>query len=168
MSEKADPAVATAHQAAAQFGIVPQNRPQRDLILTNKRPRRIVPVPVGAKLENLFEAYEKKDRFCVTIRMVFSMSSSYRLNAKSLRGEGEDFFAARREIPTAIPAIGTRVIRCALLPLPLIHSASLHAFLNSKDYLEKRMGMTRVDRKPNHFFFQVVGDLNRATPGEFS
>ena len=91
MSEKADPAVATAHQAAAQFGIVPQNRPQRDLILTNKRPRRIVPVPVGAKLENLFEAYEKKDRFCVTIRMVFSMSSSYRLNAKSSRGEGEDF-----------------------------------------------------------------------------
>ncbi len=168
MSEKADPAVATAHQAAAQFGMLPQNRPQRDLILTNKRPGRILPVPVGAKLENLFEAYEKKARFCVIMRIVFSMSSSYRLNAKSSRREGEDFFATRRAIPTAIPAIGTRVIRCALPPLLLIRSASLHAFLNQKDYLEKRMGMTRVAQKPNHFFFQVVGDLNRATPGEFS
>ena len=91
MSEKADPAVATAHQAVAQFGMLPQHRPQRNLILTNKRPGQIVPVPVGAKLVNLFQAYEKKARFCVIMRIVFSMSSSYRLDAKSSRG-GRGFF----------------------------------------------------------------------------
>ena len=91
MSEKADPAVATAHQAAGQFAMLPQNRPQRDLILTNKRPRRILPVPVRAKLENFFEADEKKPKFCVIIRIVFSMSSSYRLDAKSSRGRARIF-----------------------------------------------------------------------------
>jgi hypothetical protein len=75
--------------------MAPQNRTQRDLILTNKRPGRIVPVPVGAKLVDLFQAYEKKARFCVIMRIVFSMSSSYRLDAKSSRGEGEDFLHRR-------------------------------------------------------------------------
>jgi hypothetical protein len=55
MSEKADPAVATAHQAAAQFGMVLQNRLQRDLILTNKQLGLIVPVPVRPKNVNLLE-----------------------------------------------------------------------------------------------------------------
>ena len=91
MSEEADPAVTTAHQAPAQFGMDPQNRPQRDLILTNQRPGRIVPVPVGAKLVNLFQAYEKKARFCVIMRIVFSMSSSYRIDAKSSRGRARIF-----------------------------------------------------------------------------
>lgn len=102
MSEKADPAVATAHQTAAQLGMVPQNRPQRDLILTNKQLGRIVPVPVGAKLVSLFEAYEKKARFCVIMRIVFSMSSSYLLNGKSSRGRARIFCALAREIQTLI------------------------------------------------------------------
>ena len=93
MSEKADPAVATAHQAPAHCGMVPQNRPQRDLILTNKRPGRIVPVPVGAKLVDLLQAYEKKARFCVIMRIVFSMSSSYRLDASSSSGRARIFHA---------------------------------------------------------------------------
>jgi hypothetical protein len=130
MSEKADPAVATAHQAAAHFGMVPQNRPQRDLILTSKRPGRIVPVPIGAKLVNLFEAYEKKARFCVIMRIVLSMSSSYRLNAKSSRGRARIFCAPPRETQTLIPAIGPRVICYTFLLLRLINSASLRAFLN--------------------------------------
>ena len=95
MSEKANPAVATAHQAPAQIAVVPQNRPQRDLILANKRPGRIVPVPVGAKLVNLFQAYDKKARFCVTMRIVLSMSSSYRLDAKSSRGRARIFLHRR-------------------------------------------------------------------------
>jgi hypothetical protein len=95
MSDKANPAVATAHQAAAHCGEVPQNRPQRDLILTNKRPGRIVPVPVGTKLVNLFQAYDKKARFCVIMRIVLSMSSSYRLDAKSSRGRARIFLRRR-------------------------------------------------------------------------
>ena len=102
MSEKADPAVATAHQAAAQFGMVPQNRPQRDLILTNKRLDRIDPVPVWPKSVNLLEGYEEKASFCVTMRIVFSMSSSYLLNAKSSRGGARIFCAPAREIQTLI------------------------------------------------------------------
>ena len=124
MREKADPTVATAHQAAAQLGLLPQNRPQRDLIVTNKRPGPIVPVPVGAKLVNLFEAYEKKARFCVIMRIVFSMSSSYRLNGKSSRGRARIFCAMPREIRTLLPAIGPRVIRYTFPPLPLANSAS--------------------------------------------
>ena len=124
MSEKADPAVATAHQAPAQCAMVPQNRPQRDLILTNKRPGRIVPVPVGAKLVNLFQAYEKKARFCVIMRIVLSMSSSYRLNAKPSRGRARIFCAPPREIQTPIPAIGPRVIRYTFSLRRLTNSAS--------------------------------------------
>jgi hypothetical protein len=71
--------------------MAPQNRPQRDLILTNKRLGRIVPVPVGEKLVDLFQAYEKKARFCVIMRIVFSMSSSYRLDAKSSTGKARIF-----------------------------------------------------------------------------
>ena len=168
MREKADPAVATAHQAAAQLRMVPQNRPQRDLILTNKRPGRIVPVPVGAKLVNLFQAYEKKARFCVIMRIVFSMSSSYRLNAKASRGRARIFCAPPREIQTLIPPIRPSVLRYAFLLLRPIHSASPRAFPIEKTTWKKESGMTRVHRKPNLFFFQVVGNLDAAMSGEFS
>jgi hypothetical protein len=130
MSEKADPAVATAHQAPAQLRVVPQNHSQRDLILTNKRPRRIVPVPVGAKLVKLFETYEKKARFCVIMRIVFSMSSSYLLNAKSSRGGARIFCAPARKTKTPIPPIRPSVLRYAFLLLRPIYSASLRAFSN--------------------------------------
>jgi hypothetical protein len=138
MSEKANPAVATAHQASAQIAVVPQNRPQRDLILTNKRPGQIVPVPVGAKLVNLFQAYEKKARFCVIMRIVFSMSSSYRLNAKASRGRARIFCAPPREIQTLIPAIGPRVIRYTFLLLPLTNSASPARIPDLKRLLGKK------------------------------
>lgn len=165
MSEKADPAVATAHQAAAQLRVLPQNRPQRDLILTNKRPGRIVPVPVGEKLVNLFQAYEKKARFCVIMRIVFSMSSSYRFDAKSSRGRARIFCALAQEMQTLAPAIGPRIIPYAFLLLRLINSASPARIPELKRLLGKRMGMTRVDRKPNHFFFQVAGGSKQSNAG---
>lgn len=140
MSEKADPAVATAHQAATQLRMVPQNRPQRDLILTNKRPGRILPVPVGAKLVNLFQAYEKKVRFCVIMRIVFSISSSYRLDAKSSRGWARIFCAPPSQIQTRIPATGPRVIRYTFLLLPLIHSAPPARIAELKRLLGKKNG----------------------------
>lgn len=93
MSEKADPAVATAYQAPAQCGMVPQNRPQRDLILANKRPGPTLAVPVGTKFVNFFQAYDKKARFCVIMRIVFTMSSSYRLDVKLSRGRARIFCA---------------------------------------------------------------------------
>jgi hypothetical protein len=117
--------------------MAPQNRPQRDLILTNKRPGRILPVPVGAKLVNLFQAYEKKARLCVIMRIVFTISSSYRLDAKSSRGRARIFFAAVRKIRRLIPATGTRVIRYASPPPRLINAAFLRALLSYTDYLEK-------------------------------
>ena len=140
MREKADPAVATAHQAAAQLRMVPQNRPQRDLILTNKRPGRIVPVPVGAKLVNLFQAYEKKARFCVIMRIVFSMSSSYRFDARSSRGRARIFCTPARELQTLVPAIGPRIIHYAVLLLRLIHSASPARIPELKRLLGKKNG----------------------------
>ena len=169
MREKANPAVATAHQASAHIGVVPQNRPQRDLILANKRPGRIVPVPVGAKPVNLFQAYEKKARFCVIMRIVFSMSSSYRLDAKSSRGRARIFYAPPREIPTWPPAIEPKGICDKFLLLPPINSACPARILELKRLLgRKRMGLTRVHRHPRNFFFQVVGDSNKENLGGFS
>jgi hypothetical protein len=151
------------------MGVVPQNRPQRDLILANKRPGRIVPVPVRAKPVNLFQAYEKKARFCVIMRIVLDMSSSYRLDAKSSRGRARIFYAPPREIPTWPPAIEPRGICDKFLLLPLINSASPARILGLKRLLgRKRMGLTRVHRQPKHFFFQVVGDLNSANLWAFS
>ena len=140
MSEKADPAVATAHQATAQFGMVPQNCPQRHLILTNKRPGRVVPVPVGPKNVNLLEGYEKKDRFCVMMWIVFSISSSYRLDAKSSSGWARIFCAPPREIQTLVPAIGPRIIHYAFLLLRLIHAASPARIPELKRLLGKKNG----------------------------
>jgi len=140
MSEKANPAVATAHQAPAQIAVVPQNRPQRDLILTNKRSGLIVPVPVWPKSVNLLESYEKKARFCVIMRIVSSMSSSYRLDAKSSRGWARIFCAPPREIQTLIPAIGPTVIRYPFLLLRLIHSASPARIPELKRLLGKKNG----------------------------
>jgi hypothetical protein len=48
-------------------------------------------MPVGAKLVDLLQAYEKKAKFCVIMRIVFTMSSSYRLAAKSSRGRARIF-----------------------------------------------------------------------------
>lgn len=138
MSQKANPAVPTAHQASAQIAVVSQNRPQRDLILTNKRSGLIVPVPVWPKRVNLLQSYEKKARFCVIMRIVLDMSSSYRFDAKSSRGRARIFSTPPRELLTLIPAIGPRVIRYPFLPLRLISSASLRTFLNGKNYLEKK------------------------------
>ncbi len=138
MGEKADPAVATAHQATAQFRLAPQNRPQRHLILTNKRPGRVVPVPVGPKNVNLLEGYEKKDKFCVTMRIVLSISSSYPLDAKSSSGWAGSFCAPLREIQTLVPAIGPRIIHYAFLLLRLIHSASPERIAELKRLLGKK------------------------------
>jgi hypothetical protein len=140
MGEKADPAIATAHQATAQFGMASQNRPQRHLILTNKRPGRVVPVPVRPKNVNLLEGYEKKDRFCVTMRIVLSISSSYRLDAKSSSGWARSFYAPPREIQTHVPAIGATILPDAFLPLRLIHSASPARIPVSKKLLGKKNG----------------------------
>ena len=93
MSEKADPAVATAHQAPAQFGMDPQNRPQRDLILTNKRKDAVVLVPIRAKRKEFPDGYDKNARFSVRMLIVLCMSSSYSLDANASRGRARIFYA---------------------------------------------------------------------------
>ena len=95
MREKANPAIPTAHQVAAQPGMVPQDGAQGDLILTIGRLGPIVPVPVWPKSVDSLEDYKKSARLCVTIRIVLSMSSSYRLDAKSSRGRARIFLHRR-------------------------------------------------------------------------
>jgi hypothetical protein len=70
MGQKANPAVATAHDATPQIQIasVSQGRVECDLILTNERTGAIVLVPIPRKRENLFDGYGKKARFSVTMR----------------------------------------------------------------------------------------------------
>lgn len=91
--EEAYPAMATAHDATVQVGTVPQNRVQRDVVLTNKRTSAIVLVPSLGKEENLLDAYDKEARLCVMMRMLSFITSSYPLDAKPPRGRTRFFCA---------------------------------------------------------------------------
>ena len=166
MSEKANPAVATAHQAPAQIAVVPQNRPQRDLILSNKRSGLIVAVPVGAKLVDLFEAYEKKARFCVIMRIVISMSSSYRLNAKSSSGRTRIFSALAHPISDTDPRtrINTHPLRVFTLPTNPFSSPARLPESEKTTRKKELIWQEESAHNPHHFFFQVVGDSKRANP----
>jgi hypothetical protein len=97
IGEKADPAVATLHDAAGQVGTAPQSPIQDRLILTNKRIGAIVLVPILGKGENLLDGYGKKARFSVMMRSDIDTSSSYPLDAKSSRGGARIFLSIQAE-----------------------------------------------------------------------
>jgi hypothetical protein len=93
MRQEANPAVAAPHRAVAQPGMIAQDRVQRELILTNKRIGPFVLVPIFAKRKDFRDGYSKTDRFSVKMLMVFSISSSYPLDAKASRGRARSFHA---------------------------------------------------------------------------
>lgn len=147
IGQKANPAVATAHDATPQIRIasVSQGRVECDLILTNKRTGAIVLVPIPRKGENLLDGYGKKARLSVTMRSCCCMSSPYPLDAPSSRGGARIFYAFAPKPGRATRAnhpgrIGHRTrFSCP------DHRTSLRP-LFGKDYLEKKK---RHTVKPN-------------------
>jgi hypothetical protein len=93
MSEEANPAVAAVHRAGHKIGMIPQDRIERQLILTNKRISAVVLVPIFAKRENFRDGYKKIARLSVKMLICFCMSLSYLLDAKASRGRAGIFYA---------------------------------------------------------------------------
>ena len=125
MSEEANPAAAAAYRAVLKFRTIPQDRIQRELILTNKRTAAVVLVPILAKRKNFRDGYNKIARFSVKMLMVFSTSSSYSLDATASRGRARIFRARAlycftqpiHTLPACQPLLLAQLIqlRCALL-----------------------------------------------------
>jgi hypothetical protein len=76
---------------ACQIGMIAQDGIQRQLILTNKRASAVVLMPIRAKRKKFPDGYDKNARFSVKMLIVFCMSSSYPLDAKSSSGRARIF-----------------------------------------------------------------------------
>ena len=80
------------------------------LILTNQRTSAVVLMPIRAKRKNFPDGYDKNARFSVKMLIVFCMSSSYPLDAKSSSG-GTRIFHAGRGIQSSETAQPLEVIQ---------------------------------------------------------
>jgi len=94
MREEANPTVAAMNRTVFQIGTIAQDGIERELILTNKRKDAIVLVPIFAKRKNFPDGYDKIARFSVKMRIGFSISSSYSLDAKASRCGARIFYAS--------------------------------------------------------------------------
>ena len=91
MREKANPAVRAGNDAPPKLGMGLQDRVQRGLILPDKRPGAIVPMPIRAKREKLLDGYGKKARLSAIISIVLYTPSSYLFDANASRGRARFF-----------------------------------------------------------------------------
>ena len=93
MCEEANPTMAAGDGATCQTGMIAQDGIQRELILTNKRIRAVVPVPIRPKRKEFPDGYDKNARFSVRILSLLCISSSYSLDAKASRWRAGIFHA---------------------------------------------------------------------------
>jgi hypothetical protein len=91
MREKPNPAVRAVGHATSKCGMRLQNRVQRGLVVLNKRPGAVVPVPIHAKREKSLDGYGKKARFSAIIENVLCTPSSYLIGAKASSGRARFF-----------------------------------------------------------------------------
>ena len=91
MREKANPAVRAGNSAPAKLGMGLQDRVQRGLILPDKRPGTIVPVPIRTKREKPLDGYGKKARPSAILFIVLYTPSSYLFDANASRGRARVF-----------------------------------------------------------------------------
>ena len=96
MREEANPTVAAVDRTACQTRMIAQDGIQRQLILTNERIGAVVLMPIRAKRKEFPDGYDKNARFSVKMLIVFCMSSSYPLDAKSSSGGTRIFHAWTR------------------------------------------------------------------------
>ena len=91
MREKANPAVRAGNDAPAKLGMELQDRVQHGLILPDKRPGAIVPMPIRTKREKPLDGYGKKARPSVILLIVVDTPSSYLFDANASRGRARFF-----------------------------------------------------------------------------
>ena len=91
MRQKANPTMAAVDRTACQTGIIAQDRIERCLILTNKRTRAIVLMPIRAKRIEFPGGDDKNARFSVKMLIVFCTPSSYELDADAARSRARFF-----------------------------------------------------------------------------
>jgi hypothetical protein len=103
MREKPNPAVCAVGHATPKRGMRFQNRVQRGLVVPNKRPGAVVPVPICAKREKWLDGYGKKARFSAIIENVSCTPSSYLIGANASSGRAR-FFVRYGKNPRCPPA----------------------------------------------------------------
>ena len=91
MREKAKPAVRAGNDAPAKLGMGLQDRVQHGLILPDKRPGAIVPMPIRPKREKPLDGYGKKARPSAILFIVLYTPSSYLFDANASRGRARFF-----------------------------------------------------------------------------
>ncbi len=91
MRQEADPTTAAADCTACQTRMLAQNGIQRQLILTNKRIRAVVQMPIFGIREEFPDGYDKNARFSVRMPMLLCISPSYSLDANASRGRAGIF-----------------------------------------------------------------------------
>jgi hypothetical protein len=91
MREKANFAVRAGNDAPAKLGMGLQDRVQRGLILPDKRPGAIVPMPIRPKREKPLDGYGKKARPSAILFIVLYTPSSYLFDANASRGRARFF-----------------------------------------------------------------------------
>jgi hypothetical protein len=99
MREKPNPAVRAVGHATPKRGMRLQNRVQRGLVVLNKRPGAVVPVPIRAKREKSLDGYGKKARFSAIIENVLFTPSSYLIGANASSGRARFFVRWEEEFP---------------------------------------------------------------------
>jgi hypothetical protein len=165
--EKTNPAVATGHHALVPIRIRPQNRAECYLVLTDKRIRAIILVPVLGKRENLLQRYKKSARFSVRIWICCCISSSYRLDAKPSRGRARIFLRLSEKHEQANRTTQPGSIDHQSLSSYTANSTSPRP-VSGTDYLEKKQTEAAQTLKLDHetplfFSFQVAGKVSSAT-----
>jgi hypothetical protein len=91
MRKKPNPAVCAVGHATPKRRMCLQNRVQRGLVVPNKRPGAVVPVPIRAKREKWLDGYGKKARFSAIIENVLCTPSSYLIGANASSGRARFF-----------------------------------------------------------------------------
>lgn len=139
VSQKTNATVPAVRHAAAQFGMRLHHRVQRGLILTDKRIRAVVLMPIRAKREKLLDSDDKKARLSVTIRIEFCTPSSYLVDAKASRGRARFFCAPpknslRPSAQTIQHGSSTQALSLAA-PTPIHHARFLQTLLERRNRL---------------------------------
>lgn len=150
MREEANPAMATAGRTAFQVRMIAQDGIERKLILTNERASPIALMPILAKRENFGQRYDKNARFSVKMLILFCISSSYELDAKTSRRWAR-FFSARREKDSNQLAQPIPLLSTGQPQLPT-HPDQLRGQLQIPALPGKKKHRSRLHASPNSSF----------------
>lgn len=151
MSKKANSAVTTVHRALSPIRMIAQDGIQRQLILPNKRKDAVVLMPIFAKREEFRDGYHKTERFSVTMLSVWSISSSYSLEANASRGRARILSVPAQKRAQPTPATHPCITGCSSPSLCPADPVSLQPIW--KSYLERETEGSQRSKEDGTDFF---------------